>query len=79
MTTTKRSTKKQIATQKVAGSFCVTGQRKTYHKFAAAFQAAWRACAKTGADLYAITPEGKRVIMLTAEKIRDYERTDASA
>jgi hypothetical protein len=79
MSTTKRSTRKRIATRKAADGYRVTGHRKTYHSFAGAFQAAWRMCAETGADLYAVTPEGKWVTLLTAEMIRDYERTGASA
>ncbi len=51
MTMTKQNRTKRIATRKVEGGYRVTGQRKTYGTFAAAFQAAWRRCAETGADL----------------------------
>ena len=79
MNTTQRNRTKRIATRKVADGYRVTGQRKTYHSFSGAFNAAWQACAETGADLYAITPEGKWVVLLTADAIREYERTHASA
>lgn len=76
MTTTRRRTKR-IATRKVDGGYRVAGRRKTYHSFAGAFQEAWRLCLEQNADLYAITPEGKWIIMLDAKSIRACEPTNA--
>jgi len=78
MTTTQKRTKR-IATRKVDGGYRVTGQRRTYHSFSGAFQAAWRTCAQTGADLFSITPDGKWVLMLDTKSIAAYERGDRTA
>ena len=42
MDTTSRNRTKRIATRKVADGYRVTGQRKTYHSFSGAFNAACR-------------------------------------
>ena len=72
MTSTKRT--KRIATRKTDDGYRVTGQRHTYPSFTAAFNAAWKTCADSGADLYAITPQGRCILQLTAGQIREYER-----
>ena len=40
MNTTRRNRRRRIATRKVADGYRVTGQRKTYHSFSGAFNAA---------------------------------------
>jgi len=74
MTTTTQKRTKRIATRKVDGGYRVTGQRRVYGTFTAAFQAAWRTCAESGADLYSIMPDGKWVLMLDTKTIEAYER-----
>jgi len=79
MTTTRQNRTKRIATRMVEGGYRVTGQSKTYTTYAAAFNAAWRACARTGADLYAITPKGDWVFIQNAKAIQAYERERRAA
>jgi len=79
MTTTRQNRTKRIATRMVEGGYRVSGQRKTYATYTAAFNAAWRTCAKTGADLYAITPKGDWVIIQNAKAIQAYERERRAA
>jgi len=73
MTTTQRRTTKKIAIRKVADGYRYTGNRRTFRFYAGAFNAAWQTCAETGASLYAITPEGKWVLLLDGKTIRELE------
>ena len=72
--TTRQKRTKRVAARMVDEGYRVTGQRQTYRTFTAAIQAAWQTCIRTGADLYAITPEGKWVLMMRNASILADER-----
>ena len=71
--TTKRNTTKRttrISIRKVDGGYRITGDTRTFRSHSTAFNAAWRAAARTGASLYAITPDGQRIPIVTGRIIR---------
>ncbi len=74
--TTKRNTTKRttrISIRKVDGGYRITGDTRTFRSHSTAFNAAWRAAARTGASLYAITPDGRAIPLLTGRVIREIE------
>ncbi|MCH8854233.1 MAG: hypothetical protein IID41_16515, partial [Planctomycetes bacterium] len=50
-----------------------TGQKRIYRTMDSAFDAAWKVCARTGADLYRMDPNGKCVLSVPCTMIESYE------
>jgi hypothetical protein len=69
--TTKRTTR--ISIRKVQGGYRVTGDKRMFRSHGTAFDAAWRAAARTGANLYAITPDGRTISLLAGRVIREVD------
>ncbi|MCI0333563.1 MAG: hypothetical protein L0228_10115 [Planctomycetes bacterium] len=66
---------KRITIRTTNDGYKTTGRRETFASHQDAFNAAWSECDRTGADLYAQTPAGKKIILLHGATIREYERT----
>jgi hypothetical protein len=66
---------KRIIVRRSADGYRITGHRATFASHGAAFDAAWNACRRQHADLYARTPEGRCILSLSAQAIREYEQS----
>jgi hypothetical protein len=66
---------KRITIRETEEGYRTTGRRERFVSYQDAFDAAWSDCDRSGADLYALTPDGKKIILLHGSAIRDYERT----
>lgn len=73
MMTVRRNRTKRITTRKVGRGYRVTGQKRIYRTMDSAFDAAWKVCARTGADLYRMDPNGKCVLSVPFTMIESYE------
>ena len=68
---------KRITVRKTENGFYRITSRPgiSYRRHEDAFNTAWDDCRRQGADLYAMTPDGRRVLSLNARAIRAYVKS----